>query len=329
MPQTPFDNLTKASFAGFVFPVSEVTLTGGLRDHVHEYPHSPGGAPEKLGRKLYEIRMRCPFQQGLRGYPDLFPATLQSLRIIYEGGRSFDLEIPTVGTITAYCTAWVETATPQKNRMGVEVELTFREDQSEQFLVDKLVTATVGNYRGAVFAYNQALADQRARAAEAQAALDQPDFLMLEEIPLEELVLFDQVSTIGAELLDAIGTGLGFGIAIAEIALGLVSLCAEIEATSTALQDVTRFPLLDALQDVWLMAQQVAQQATRVNVRRVDYPVPQVMSISDVSRAIYGSNDHAIDLMAGNAIPNPFAIPAGFVIKAYVFDATTTVASAA
>ena len=85
-----FDNLERASFAGYAFPVSDVEVTGGLRDHVHEYPHSPGGAPEKLGRKLYEFSFTSPMLAGFPRYPKLWPETAASLRIVFEGGAVLD-----------------------------------------------------------------------------------------------------------------------------------------------------------------------------------------------------------------------------------------------
>lgn len=329
MPTLAFDSLEKAGFAGFIFPVSEITVTGGFRDHVHEYPHSPGGAPEKLGRKLYEFKFKCPFTQGLKGYPLLWPETLASLRIIFEGGRSFDLVVPTIGTITAYCTAWTETATPQKNRKGVEAEFTFREDQSEQFLVDKLVTKTVADAKGAVAAYQAALTDQRSRSDQAYAYLVQPDALMLAPIPPEEDALFDEVMSVAASLFAALATAVGFGFAIAELALSLAALCQNLCDNSQTLQDPTRWELLYALQQVWAAAQQVATQAKQTNVRRVEYAVPQTMSIGQVSTAIYGDASHAMELLQMNAIASPFAVPRGTIVKAYVFDQSTAIASAA
>lgn len=281
-----------------------------------------------MGRDLYIFKLKCPFYAGFKGYPNLWPMTWGQLRFLIEGGNTDELVLPILGGIKAYCTAWTETANPQKNRNGVDVDLTFREDQSDLFLVDSLVTQSVANYRGAVSSYDQILADQMSRAADAAAALDRPDSLMLAEIPGDEVVLFEQVSSIGSDLLSTIETAVGFGAAVVELALGLVSLCEQIDATSATLQDPTRFAMLYALQDVWRAAQQVANQAATTNVRRIDYVVPVTMGIAAVSTAIYGDASNAMTLLQSNAVENPFAIPAGTVIKAYIFDDASTVASA-
>ncbi len=97
-----FDALLRASFLDYPFPVQDIDVKGGLRDHVHEYPHAPGGAPEKLGRKLYEFTFTCPFLTGLRGYPKLWPETLATLRIFFEGQNTGDLVVPTIGTINTF-----------------------------------------------------------------------------------------------------------------------------------------------------------------------------------------------------------------------------------
>jgi hypothetical protein len=62
---SPFDQLQAASFAGYIFPWSRIRVSCSLRDHVHIYPHAPGGQPEKLGRNLYEFHFTCPFHQNL------------------------------------------------------------------------------------------------------------------------------------------------------------------------------------------------------------------------------------------------------------------------
>lgn len=319
MPALAFDKLQKAGFVGYSFPVSEITVTGGLRDHVHEYPHSPGGAPEKLGRKLYEFKFKAFFQQGLRGYENLWPETLASLRVFFEAGRTDDLIIPTLGTVSAYCTAWIETARFKENRQGVEVDLTFREDDSNAFLIDELITKTTANYQGAVSSLQQAFAGQRDRAAQASAAVDAPDILMLAPFPDVEIAAFEEVLSTANQVLGAIDTVLDIGSAVVDLALGLVGLCQNLDATSSVLQDPTRYPLLYALQAVWSAAQKLANDAQRQGVTVIHYTVPTVMSVTDVSRAIYGDNEHAVDIMTCNALPDVFAIQPGTVIKAYQF----------
>lgn len=324
-----FDTLQKASFAGFTFPVEKISAKGALRYYVHEYPHSPGGAPEKLGRKLYEWEMDAFFGQGFPLYPQLYPETLQSLRIIYDGGGSFDLVVPTFGKpITAFCTEWEETAEMRSGRTGVRVRFKFLEDQSNLFLVTELIAKSGATFASALANYAAALADQRGRAAAAQALLTQPDALMLAEIPATDLVMFEQVSTLGNGLLATISAAVGIGTAIVEAAAALVALCVLIDATATTFDDPTRYPLLIAFQDVWATAQTVQQDALNIQVNVVEYVVPTTMSVSTISIAIYGDTTHASEIMQTNpeVVDDPFAVPQGTVIKAYIFDQVATAA---
>lgn len=320
----PFDSLPRASFAGFEFPCSRIEVTCSLRDHVHEYPHSPGGAPEKLGRKLYEFHFTVPFYQGSKLYPLLWPETLASLRIIFEGGKSFDLVVPTIGTITAYCTTWREVADPKNGRNGVTAEFSFREDQSDLFLVQNLITQTTAGMSSNFQAYQQALLDQQERLADALAAgVSSPDDLLLAQIDASDLAVLNQVISVSLQVLAALADASNFGYAVAALAGDLVTAC--VQADDLALwADPTRFPLLYALHNLWLNAQQLQIDALSVGVKVVLYTVPQPgLGIGAISTAIFGDTSHAIELLQINPITDPFFIAGGTTIKAYLFAPQT------
>src|SRR5438105_4964362 len=132
-----FDTLQRASFGGAEFPVESVSIVGGLRDHIHEYPHSQGGAPEKMGRKLYTIRMKAVFQTKFKLYPGLYPNTLNFLRKMFEEQSSADLVVPTIGTMTAYCRNWTQEM-EWRIRNGEKADFEFVEDLAQDFLVTDL-----------------------------------------------------------------------------------------------------------------------------------------------------------------------------------------------
>ncbi len=316
-----FDLLQKAAFAGFIFPTSEIEVVGGLRDHVHEYPHSPGGAPEKLGRKLYEFRLKCPFYQGMKGYPLLWPETLASLRIIHEGGRSFDLVVPTVGTITAYCVSWTERANPRAGRNGVEVDLTYREDQSSLFLVDSLVSQSINGVTAAVPAFKAALADAISTPSALPLILPDPDIDLTSPFPPADALALQALYDIGAVLSDIL-LGIYEAVTVLEVATSLVSACETADATVGSLNQAHNSALLRAFRDLWAAGQSVVSDSllTQTPVEYFTVPGGSVMSISEVSREIYGDNSHAIDLLKSNAIENAFAIRGGTRIKAYRTD---------
>ena len=61
----PFDLLKAMSFNGVAFPYKSYRVKGAFRKHIHEFPHIAGGAPEKLGRSLYEVSVSVDFTAGL------------------------------------------------------------------------------------------------------------------------------------------------------------------------------------------------------------------------------------------------------------------------
>lgn len=288
-----FDQLQQASFAGYVFPVREMTVSCKLRDHVHVYPHAPGGQPEKLGRDLYEFKMTCPFHGTLPGYPKLWPETLASLRVIYEGGGSFDLVVPTIGTITAYCIGWSERM-DAKHRSGVVAEFTFREDSSEMFLVTELIAARTA----ATFAARQTL----------QAVVT--------DYEIEESLL-DQIIAAVTELERMKGRAEQEAYLISAKAASVVALCDR--AASLPVFDIApNYVVLDALREV--------QSATFALMRDagqgkplVEYtvPGPLPMPIGLVSMKLYGDTSHSLELMRLNAIPDPLAVLPGTTLRAY------------
>jgi prophage DNA circulation protein len=322
-----FDTLQRASFAGYEFAVSHLDVTGGLRDHVHEYPHSPGGAPEKLGRRLYEFHYTIPLYQGQPRYPKAFPETMQSLLIVFEGGKTFDLVVPILGTISAYCTSWRVVVDPKAARNGVTLEATFREDQSNLFLVTELVAQTASGFSAALADYNQALADQISRLEDAEALIDAPDPVLLLQIPPADLSLFYAIATAASILLDEIADADTYGAAVAGLADDVVTLCLNADATCSSLNDCTAYPLLYALQGVWSQAQQIANDALQTGITVVEYTVPEPgQSVTVISTAIYGDSSHAIELMQTNPIEDPFRVPPGTVLKAYLFATTSAAA---
>lgn len=292
-----FDGLQRASFAGFEFPVSEITITGGARDHVHEYPHSPGGAPEKLGRKLYEFRMVGLFQQGFKSYRLLYPETLFSLRIVWEGQRTFDLVVPTLGTIQAYPISWVERAEPKRMRNGVTVEMVYREDASDLFLVKELIkTGTSG------------------------LGTDLDTFetvIVIEGLGLIEL--FIAIIAMANEILAIKDQGDLLASVVIAKTEALTRLCAEADTTLDVLDDPVHFRVLDALHALWASSIRLNRDALRRAQPLDAYIVPPgvIMSVLDVSRAVYGDSSRAVEIMRNNALDDPFAIRGPFPIRVY------------
>lgn len=290
---TAFEQLQRASFVSYPFPVESYEVRGGLRDHVHEYPHSPGGAPEKLGRKLYEFSMVGIFDSRIQSYPaKLFPDTLATLRIFFEGQGTYDLVVPTIGTIQAYCTEWVERAS-SKRLSGVTVDLKFREDASNLFLVDKLVQVSVATLPQMI----GVLIPQLDKIVK-------PNFL-------DQLKNFgDQISAVGDQVeLQA--------NVLAGKAEGLASCCQQIDSQLGTLSGKIVTLARETLHDVWDSAWKLARDAVRKFSPTIIYTVPTPMSVSDVSAAIYGDTTHSVDILNMNPIEDAFHINPGTKLLVY------------
>lgn len=284
--------LPRASFAGIEFPISKCRIIGGLRDHVHEYPGVPGGAIEKLGRKLYVFEMDALFHDTLLDYgPGLWPANLSTLRHAFEIESTDELVIPTIGAIQAYCFDWSQTW-DAKIQSGESVPLRFREDTANAFLAADIVAKTTVESYAIKFAtivadggYQESLFDQISNAAAAISSIG------------------DQVELYGNRLEAK--------------ALGLARLCNQADASLKILQHPVNHRLLTALHDLWASALRLQKDALRTAIPILPYVVPHTMAISDVARAVYGDASRAVEILQTNSIEDPFSIPGGTVLKVF------------
>jgi prophage DNA circulation protein len=290
-----FTELQRMSFDGVAFPVEQVTVSGGLRDHVHEYPHASGGAPEKLGRKLYTIRADALFQTGFRayGHTDLWPGALASLRAKFEREITGDLVIPTIGTISAYCVNWSQVAN-NKVLSGERVELEFREDQPDSFLTIELVKVSQ-------------TAIQDLTGGLVTIATDdgfEPDLFAA----IQDAV--NSITSVGDQI-DL------YNNLIQVKAAAIVDECNRLDASLDDLDQPIHWKTLYALHDVVAAAIKLQQDAAKRAIPIIAYTTPTAMTITDVSHALYGDNSQAITLLQMNGIVDPWQIPAGTVLQAY------------
>ena len=286
------DFFQKAAFANFAFPVSHISVKGGLRDHVHEYPHSPGGAPEKLGRKLYGIDFTVPAHNTMLDWQDFYPGVLTQLMIVFEGGKTFDLVVPTIGTIQAYATEWSRDF-DAKRRSGEDCKFSFREDQSGLFLVESLVKISANSLE---------------TATGVLLGLE-PDF--------PGLSFFDAISALVNSILAISDQVQLFSNQIEAKASGLASLCSQLDSSLKILNEPVNHQLLDALHDVWASAIQLNKDALKSAKQKIVYTVPAHMPISQVAMALYGDSSRAMELLQMNAVNDAFSIPKGTQLRAY------------
>lgn len=324
-----FDQLPKASFNGIEFPVASYEVSGGLRDHVHEYPHSPGGAPEKLGRKLYTIRMNAFFDVKASGYGDtLWPVDLQILREFFEVQQTGDLLIPTIGTIQAYAVTWTQ-RTSNERRSGEEFEIEFREDQSSAFLVEGLINVTASTLQSAGAEFDEdfepllaggtlsnrgiipppadATTPPRAvTVAAAYSQLRQSDASRLEQIRRDftQAIAYAETPDLFAERLLAKTEAVIAGCALAYEKIVL-------------LRNPLAWKPLRSFKRTWASAQRLRESVAGRDNRILFYRAGKDTNLQAISRAIYGDTSWGGTLLRLNAIPDPFRIPKGTLLRYY------------
>jgi prophage DNA circulation protein len=305
-----FDNLPRASFSGAEFPVESVRVKGGLRYHVHEYPHIDGGDLEKLGRRLYEIEMRAQFHSisnadgtaGFGTWGPIWPSRLTLLRALFDARTTATLVVPSIGSIRACCIDWDQEMVA-KVRSGEPATFRFIEDQETAFAFAKLFSLDLNTLDRKV----EMVSIQFDKVGIARSLTDQ-----LVDAVDAALAIIDQVEL--AQLQVA-----------AKIAL-VASLCREFDKRITELQQPENFRALDAMKDLWLAAQQLASNADASGVTFSAFLVRRAMSITDVAIAIYGDSSRSVELLQLNPIEDPFNIPPGTSVR-YVVPTTQQVAA--
>ena len=77
----------------------------------------------------------------------------------------------------------------------------------------------------------------------------------------------------------------------------------------------------EAMRAVWSSSERLRKDVLRQAIPLVPFITPTVMTVADVSRALYGSTAKAAELLRLNAFDDPFRIPAGTSVKAYASTA--------
>jgi prophage DNA circulation protein len=283
----PIPILPRAAFSGLEFPVQAVRVIGGLRDHVHEYPHVPGGDPEKLGRKLYVVEFDSVFFNEAKAYPNLWPQRLKSLRDLFEAEVTAELMIPTIGPIQAYALDWDQEFTT-KMLNGERVRIRFREDQESAFLAQRLVSVRV----------------------ESLATLSGNFEIQADEYGIERPFTDELLAAVNSVLAIQDQAEL-FGQLLANKIQNVADLCREFDQRISAFNDPTAHPALEALKDLWVAANELARDTTAGDLVFLTYTVPRLMTISQIATAIYGDSSRAVELMQINPIEDAFAVKAG------------------
>jgi hypothetical protein len=285
-----------------------------LRDHIHVFPHADGGAPEKLGRKLYEITISAIFDEGLGlSYPNLYPTTLWILRALFELGVTDDLTLPNLGTIKAYCRDW-----PQSWKAGVRsgerATFTFVEDPQ----VTGLHVFNLNDVPDAPTMFVElddfnARAQQAAdRLAAAQQSTAPGGTLDLTQCSLIDPDLVAQMGSVFGQIAAARGAAELALTRVEQLVASLTAYASQIEGTITSPFD---YQLLYIMQDmvsagVAFQNNQIASLGTLKT-----YVTPRRMTAMEVASAIFGDSSRTMDVLDLNPITDAFNISANTTIN--------------
>lgn len=294
---TYFQGLPKASFGGLIFPAEKITLHSQGRQHVHEFPHSPAGAPEKLGRGVWMLSVTGNFsQQQFPGYPNLYPQTLGLLRNLYEQQITATFIHPSVGSFQAFITAWRQDFDPGKIQSGEKVQIEFLEDQRSAFLTGSAYQPTAG--------LTNAASDLAGELTVIQSQL-------VPALKDTEISAFQAIqATVNAITGLADTVGIYSQLYINKVT-ALLGLAGQVDQYAS-LQGPWAVGIVDSLHDLWYQAQSLSQQVQSQN-SLAKWTVPAPMALQDIAIRLYGDASRQSDLLTLNAntITDPFNVRAG------------------
>src|SRR6478609_1012180 len=293
---TPFDGLKPFSFAGIEFPYKTYRIQGGIRKHEFNFPHTPGGLTEKLGRKLYEIHVTANFTQGLvTKYPNLWSA-LAELRKSFAAQEVDVVNIPHIGPMLAFADSWDESVNA-KDRSTIDVDMKFTEEIDVYTDVRKLGIDTSNAMSSKLDTFN-------AEVLRNQLLLDTSSlniFSTINSVCSSILSIKDQIDLYGSLIISKIDSA--------------TAIIQQADSQVKELNNPDFWPLLDSLQDLWFSTVQLQQDIKENDIVMRTFTVPIRMSVSQASAAIFGDSTRAVDLMTLNPLDDPFSIPAGFKLN--------------
>lgn len=294
------DDLKRLSIDGIVLPYKEIEIRGGIRHHEHEYPHVAGGLAEKLGRKLYEVRIELAIDEGIAktGYyqgRNLITNLNELMSEVFEAEKSVPVYLPNIGEIPLmFATDWTRNLNVLL-RSGEKASIAMKEDNDAASLIAKTLK----------IAPPAALATMLGDL-EAVSPTPMPGLLEQLRDAVNQILAFRDTTQMWA----------GFVAAKIE---GLQNLFEEIDSGLEDLKDPESWGLLEALRNLWGAVKDLGEE---VGIAQTlgKYITPRDMSVQDISIAIYGDGTYGIDILNLNALEDPYNVQAATTIK-YFKDA--------
>jgi prophage DNA circulation protein len=289
--------LVQLSFEGIVFPYTEITRELDIRYHVHEYPHMPGGAPEKLGRKLWSFRIESPFHGDLlpEKYRELWPQNLAKLINMFEEQKTGDLVLPQVGVpIRAFYTGGKFTLRTS-NTSGESASMTFLEDSERARLIDSIIAIKSAG----LVKVQEASKDEIAK------------------LPSQERGIFDTIMQAVSSVLAYKDQFDLYSNLLEAKCLAVIQMLRTVIATNKTLLDPGKFLLLDLMHELLTETIGVYKDQQSKGLATTTYTVERDTTLSNLSFVLFKTSGRAAELMALNAIEDPTVIKQGTSIRYY------------
>lgn len=276
------------SFRAIPLAIQTASAEIGIRIHEHVYPHTPGAALEKMGRKLYRFNVSGTFDENLpqARYPRALSNVGMMLKLC-EKEQTGPLVIPWIGTVQVVVEKFKVTET-SSTRSGLTFEAEFVEDMNNEFEIMKFIRVDRSQMDAGFKGFQKT--GFKADIFSAIAAAVSFIFGIKDQ--------FDLYSSLIQSKLDY-----------------LESLFREADATATELlDDVVK---LEAFVKMWEAVRNFGEDIASKGLAFSYYTVPQTMSIQAIAVAIYRDATKSGDLLGLNAIEDVYAIPAGTSIRYY------------
>lgn len=290
----PFQTLALHSFLDDPFRALRVEIRGGIREHVHVYPHRAGGRTEPLGRELYEFDYQGIYLTNDRTFRDAWPGTIGLHRGAWEQQIVGDLVVSTIGKIRARAIKWKITQSAEFQN-GEMVSVLFREEDAVDLLSPtSVMTLNVTPLADrAIFIINLAkrLGVQR-------------DF-------------FDSLLALARQIQGLVAMAKLQLEVIANRATAMADMIRNFDELEKSLNDAKNWQLFVALRDLAIAADELARDSLAKFAPLVTYETEAEMGVLDVSVDIYGDTSRAMEIMRLNPIKNPFRIPAATTLSVY------------
>jgi len=297
------DDLFPTQFGDIKFPSELTHLRMQFRNHVHEYPHTPLGKPEKLGAGLIRISVLGQFHTTFSKYPALYPRGMRELFSYAQNGATLAFVHPSAGSFPAFITDW-DQAKSARVRSGESVEITFLQDPPNFTIADiSADSSSQGSVNSSAAAWEFAVANAK---------------LTMQGLSSTTLDLFSGLSALLNEVVGIKDQAKLYGNLYSAKLQGILNLCQQIDHRID-LQDQRAWPTIDALRTLQGSSVDALNNVQQATQSLLTYTVPFTQPLAQVAVTLFGDASESGGLLSlnGARIIDPMRVPASTPIRYY------------